>query len=565
MRNRIKAIGVLALFLVSLLLPTTGALAADTTASWTAKASMSTTREFFQTEVIDGKIYAFGGQSNSSVLSSVEVYDPSTNTWTTLASMSTARVDFQTEVIDGKIYAIGGYKYINSTYEYLSSVEVYDPSTNAWTTLPSMSTARYSFQTQVIDGKIFAIGGISSSNIVLSSLSSAEVYDPTLKTWTTLSSMSTTRQYFKTGVIDGKIIAIGGMSKATTLSSAEIYNPATNKWTAIASMSMSRMYLQAQVINGKVYAMGGSAGSGGESTEVYDPSLNTWTTLPSMTTARENFQSEVINNRIYAMGGTNASYLASVEAYTAVSTITAPTLTATAGDSQVNLSWTAVDNASSYNVYRSTTSGGPYTKIATGVTGTTYNDTDVTNGTTYYYVVTAVNSSGTESAYSNEASATPKSTGKALLRITMTNGEEKEYDMSTDQMRLFVKWYNNGTDKQVYTIKKTFNIGKLSDRTEYLVHSKIAFFETMAYNTTSTATTTTTSKTALLKVVLSTGDIKEYEVTADQLSSFNTWYSNGGSSSPTFVINQDYNLGPFTNRSEYLVFNEISDFEVLNY
>jgi hypothetical protein len=243
----------------------------------------------------------------------------------------------------------------------------------------------------------------------------------------------------------------------------------------------------------------------------------------------------------------------------------ATTLSVTAGDMQASLLWSAVDNAANYNVYRSTTSGGPYTKIATGVTGTTYNDTDVINGTTYYYVVTAVNSSGTESAYSNEVSATPKATGKALLRITMTNGEEKEYDMSTDQMRSFVKWYNNGTDKQVYTIKKTFNIGKLSDRTEYLLHNKIAFFETMAYNTTSTATTTTTSKTALLKVVLSTGDVKEYEVNADQLSSFNTWYSNGGSSSPTFVINQDYNLGPFTNRSEYLVFNEISDFEVLNY
>jgi fibronectin type 3 domain-containing protein len=286
-----------------------------------------------------------------------------------------------------------------------------------------------------------------------------------------------------------------------------------------------------------------------------------------MTTKRDGFQTVYLNGVIYAIGGLsdNSICTASVEAYTVASTISAPTLTATAGDSQVNLNWTAVDNAASYNVYRSTTSGGPYTKIATGVTGTTYNDTDVTNGTTYYYVVTAVNSSGTESAYSNEASATPKATGKALLRITMTNGEEKEYDMSTDQMRSFVKWYNNGTDKQVYTIKKTFNIGKLSDRTEYLIHSKIALFETMAYNTTSTATTTTTSKTALLKVVLSTGDVKEYEVTADQLSSFNTWYSNGGSTSPTFVINQDYNLGPFTNRSEHLVFNEISDFEVLNY
>jgi fibronectin type 3 domain-containing protein len=85
----------------------------------------------------------------------------------------------------------------------------------------------------------------------------------------------------------------------------------------------------------------------------------------------------------------------------------APTgLTATAGNAQVSLSWTASSGASSYNVYRSTTSGGPYTRIATGITTTSYTDTTVVNGTTYYYVVTAVNANG-ESGFSNQASATP--------------------------------------------------------------------------------------------------------------------------------------------------------------
>ncbi|HUO08303.1 MAG TPA: LamG-like jellyroll fold domain-containing protein [Phycisphaerae bacterium] len=70
------------------------------------------------------------------------------------------------------------------------------------------------------------------------------------------------------------------------------------------------------------------------------------------------------------------------------------------------LSWTAAANAATYNVYRSTTSGGPYTLRASGITSTTFNDTGLTSGTTYYYVVSAVNLSG-ESATSNEASATP--------------------------------------------------------------------------------------------------------------------------------------------------------------
>ena len=85
----------------------------------------------------------------------------------------------------------------------------------------------------------------------------------------------------------------------------------------------------------------------------------------------------------------------------------APTgLTATAASStQINLSWTASTGATSYNVKRATVSGGPYTTVATGVTGTTYNNTGLTASTTYYYVVSAVNTAG-ESPNSAQASAT---------------------------------------------------------------------------------------------------------------------------------------------------------------
>jgi len=85
----------------------------------------------------------------------------------------------------------------------------------------------------------------------------------------------------------------------------------------------------------------------------------------------------------------------------------APTgLTATAGNAQVSLGWTASSGASSYNVKRSTTSGGPYTTIAPGVTTTSYTDMGLTNGTTYFYVVSAVNSCG-EGGNSSQVSATP--------------------------------------------------------------------------------------------------------------------------------------------------------------
>ncbi|MGA9042752.1 MAG: glycoside hydrolase family 44 protein [Terriglobales bacterium] len=80
-------------------------------------------------------------------------------------------------------------------------------------------------------------------------------------------------------------------------------------------------------------------------------------------------------------------------------------LTATAGDTQIALSWTASLDAASYNVKRSTVSGGPYTTVASPTT-TSDTDTGLTNGTTYYYVVSAVDSTG-ESANSSSANATP--------------------------------------------------------------------------------------------------------------------------------------------------------------
>jgi len=75
----------------------------------------------------------------------------------------------------------------------------------------------------------------------------------------------------------------------------------------------------------------------------------------------------------------------------------------------VALSWTASTSPGviGYNAYRSTTSGGPYTKLNSSLISTTsYVDLAVQDGYTYYYVTTAVNSQGQESVYSNQAVAT---------------------------------------------------------------------------------------------------------------------------------------------------------------
>src|SRR5205085_10040 len=85
-----------------------------------------------------------------------------------------------------------------------------------------------------------------------------------------------------------------------------------------------------------------------------------------------------------------------------------PSVTATAiGGRIILVQWGNAPRARTYNVKRSTTRGGPYVTIATGVAGRTYYNDSLTAGVTYYYVVSASNPGG-ESADSNEASATAR-------------------------------------------------------------------------------------------------------------------------------------------------------------
>jgi len=106
------------------------------------------------------------------------------------------------------------------------------------------------------------------------------------------------------------------------------------------------------------------------------------------------------------VGAMNGAILISDAGQDLTAPVVVSDLSATSGNGNVNLTWTGVSGAVSYNIYRSTIEGGLYEKIATETT-TNYNDTTVTNGLKYVYAVTTVDSAGNESLLSNEVSAYP--------------------------------------------------------------------------------------------------------------------------------------------------------------
>jgi hypothetical protein len=128
-------------------------------------------------------------------------------------------------------------------------------------------------------------------------------------------------------------------------------------------------------------------------------------------------------------------------------------------DSSIEINWNAVENADTYKVARSRTSGGPYNVIA-NVPENSYLDKDVENDITYYYVVKAVNSEG-ESGYSREVTSTPIKNveQRALLIIALSNGMEKTYDLSMEEVTSFVNWYKNPDSNKFYTINEKANQG----------------------------------------------------------------------------------------------------------
>jgi streptogramin lyase/N-acetylneuraminic acid mutarotase len=287
--------------------------AGASTGSWISLPDMPTPRDGLAAVTgPDGRIYAIGGEGADHVASStVEVYDPALNSWSTAAPMPTARQRLAAVVgRDGQIYAIGG---IDATYAYRDTVEVYNVLRNTWSTAAHMNARRYDLGAAVSrDGRIFAIGGSNGSG----NLSTVEVYDPATGAWTGASDIPVVSRSGLAAVAgpDGRIYAIGGDPGGTV----DAYDPVTNTWdTVVAPLPTPRSNLAAVAGPGNlILAIGGYQGSGIgglSAVEGYNPATNTWSLGPPILTHVSGLAAAVgRDGRIYAIGGRNESGLSPV-------------------------------------------------------------------------------------------------------------------------------------------------------------------------------------------------------------------------------------------------------------
>ena len=251
-----------------------------TTNHWTNKTLMPTPRVSFGIATYQNKIYVIGGEykkPNSSVvyyLAVNEVYDPLTDTWTTKTPMPTGRIDIEANVVNGKIYLIGGKAYQNNSYyaNYTSTNEVYDPVTDSWSTKQQAPFTIARYTSAVVDNKIYLMGGHSNELDKSLGWTSNLIYDVDSGTWSTGASIPATKYSADSGAASGTYYA-----------------------SAIATAG--------EMAPKRVYVIGGGFAATTNVVHVYDPEFNSWVLGAPMSTNRTGLAVAVFNDLVYAMGG----------------------------------------------------------------------------------------------------------------------------------------------------------------------------------------------------------------------------------------------------------------------
>ncbi|MFT5049081.1 MAG: N-acetylneuraminic acid mutarotase/glucose/arabinose dehydrogenase [Chlamydiales bacterium] len=287
------------------------------TGFWTSAPAMPDAVGEVSVGVVDGIMYVVGESTTKTY-----GYDIATSTWVSnLAQRPFTGNHHGSEVIDGKWYLIGGLSAGGGT------VQIYDPGGDSWSTGAPMSWSGGSIATGVVDGKIYAVGGVVGSSTV----GNAAVYDPVGDSWSALPAMPTGVNHAAASSDGEKFWVFGGRggpnSPQPGFPVVQTFDPGAGTWDS-SDFAMSDLVAMpsgrggtgsAVFIRGEFYIFGGETNDAGdpEATPlrvfpdvfVYDPLDNGWRQSRDMITPRHGMYPVKFGGRIFvAGGGTNYGF-----------------------------------------------------------------------------------------------------------------------------------------------------------------------------------------------------------------------------------------------------------------
>ncbi|XP_067293075.1 kelch-like protein 33 [Pseudorasbora parva] len=227
-----------------------------------------------------GKLYVVGGRhyyGKDDTMKCTYMYDPIQNSWQRLADMHERRSSFTLVILNGKLYAIGGER---DSEVNMETVEVYCPNTNSWSFACPLDQALICHAASVWNGTIFLSGGLDSQNQCLSSMI---LYHPEQGS-TYLAEMRNGRALHCMETLGDRLYVAGGVScdadgQLVDQLACEVYDPVANSWSAIMPFPVPHVGSASAVLEGKLYIIGGYCHcnySDTKSVHRYDPATERW-------------------------------------------------------------------------------------------------------------------------------------------------------------------------------------------------------------------------------------------------------------------------------------------------
>ena len=292
---------------------------------WTSVGAMSSPRFIgIQASLANGEALVAGGNSNSSILATAEIFSPATNAWRLTGSMAKAREAFAAVTLaNGRVLVMGGVGLgVGGRAVVLGSAELYDPATRKWTAAGSLAVPRFRHTATLLnDGKVLVASGCDFDSSCITKTSTSEIYDPATNRWSLSGSMIATEgraNFTSVRLKDGRVLAIGGNTFVGDLKS-EIYNPATRIWSPVPNLRMPRAQNSASLLpSGKVLVVGGLGTDFPLQLAVlYNPVTNTWRPTGGMKTGRYGHTSTTLLNGSVIIGG-GVTYIAATNQFVPV-------------------------------------------------------------------------------------------------------------------------------------------------------------------------------------------------------------------------------------------------------